>query len=84
MEIKVILTSIFILSIPLFGNYWWRISEEFYNLAEQKGYSDRKYFWYGFIFNLAGFLLIIALPDKTKTDVNYEANNFAEYELPEI
>ena len=41
------------------------LAREFYDIAEQKGYSDVKYFWYSVLFGLFGFLMVIALPDKS-------------------
>lgn len=40
------------------------ICKEFYAAACQKGYNEKKYFWYGFFFGLIGYLLVIALPNK--------------------
>ncbi|MBO5430073.1 MAG: hypothetical protein J6A10_08970 [Peptococcaceae bacterium] len=40
------------------------VAKEFYYVAEQKGYTERKYFWYAFLLNWIGYLLIIALPDR--------------------
>lgn len=40
------------------------ISEQFYRCAVAKGFEERKYFWYSFLFGLAGYLLVIALPDR--------------------
>ncbi len=42
------------------------ICKDFHTAAVQKGYEGKKYFWYGFFFGLAGYLLVIALPDKKK------------------
>lgn len=42
------------------------IPNEFFKVAEMKGYHERKYFWIPFFFGIAGYLLIIALPDRTK------------------
>ena len=42
------------------------IANEFYKVAEMKGYSERKYFWIPFFFWFAGHLLIVALPDKNQ------------------
>ena len=57
--IAIISSTIFILCVRSI------ICQEFYAVAEQKGYADKKYFWYSFIFGLVGYLLVIALPDKT-------------------
>ena len=69
-------------AIALFACWW--ISDEFFKIAVAKGYKDRKYFWFCFFFTFAGFLLVMALPDKTNTTVNVETNTTVEDELPEI
>ena len=43
---------------------WYYISVEFAKAAEEKGFGFSKYFWYTFVFGLAGILLIIALPNR--------------------
>ena len=40
------------------------IADEFYWVAVQKGYEDRRFFWYCFLFGIAGYLLVIALPEN--------------------
>ena len=40
------------------------LSEEFMEIASNKGYYNRKYFWYCFLFGIAGYLIVIALPAK--------------------
>ena len=40
------------------------LAKEFYFVAQQKGYTDRKYYWYCFCFTIIGYLLVIALPYK--------------------
>jgi len=40
----------------------WLISEEFYTVAYNKGFGERRYFWYCFLFGIVGYLLVIALP----------------------
>ncbi len=69
-------------AIPLYA-FWW-ISDEFFKIAVAKGYNDRKYFWFCFFLTFAGFLLVIALPDKTKTVVNVESNKDVVDELPVV
>lgn len=46
---------------------WWYLAEQFYQVAKMKGYPERKYFWLCFITNFAGYLLVIALPDRGNT-----------------
>ena len=40
------------------------LSNQFYQVAQYKGYSSKKYFWSPFWFGIAGYLLVIALPDR--------------------
>ena len=39
------------------------LSEEFMEIASKKWYYNRKFFWY-FLFGIAGYLIVIALPTK--------------------
>ena len=43
--------------------YFLCISEEFMEIASKKWYYNRKFFWY-FLFGIAGYLIVIALPTK--------------------
>lgn len=40
------------------------IAKEFYNVAQAKGYSEKKYLWLPFWLGIIGYLLVIALPDR--------------------
>jgi len=42
------------------------IAKEFELVAIEKGYNDKKYFWYSFFLGVIGYLLVIALPNKSK------------------
>ena len=55
----------------------WKISNEFFDVAISKGYSENKYLWYCFFFGLIGYLLVIALKDNKPTSEN-------KFELPEL
>ena len=44
----------------------WAIATEFHIIAQEKGYSERKYLWYCFLFGIIGYLMVIALPDRGK------------------
>ena len=46
------------------------IAKEFYSIALSKGYSEKKYLWFCFFFGVAGYLLVIALPNKTNKETN--------------
>ena len=36
----------------------------FYEIACMKGFQDRRYFWIPVLFGAAGYLLVVALPDR--------------------
>ena len=38
------------------------IAAQFGSIAEMKGHSSRTYFWFTFLFGIAGMLMVIALP----------------------
>ena len=40
------------------------IAKWFFEVAEEKGYHDKKYFWICFWLGLPGWLLVIALPNR--------------------
>lgn len=42
------------------------IAESFYNAAKLKGFSEKRYFWLPFWLGIVGYLLVAALPDKSK------------------
>ena len=56
------------------------IAFQFHEIAKAKGFDSIKYFWFPFLFGIAGYLLIIALPDRGRTS----DNTYAADELPEI
>lgn len=44
-------------------------AREFQSIVIEKGYGfidSRKYFWYTFLFGIAGMLLVIALPNRKR------------------
>lgn len=58
---------------------WWFIAKEFAQIAEMKGYTDSKYFWWTFWLGIVGILMVIALPVASKTETTV-----APFELPEL
>lgn len=44
----------------------WFIARQFKLAAEAKGFMDEKYFWMCFCLNIIGYLLVIALPDRSQ------------------
>lgn len=55
------------------------LANEFAKIATAKGYTYNKYFWLCFLFSIAGYLLVIALPD-----INARVEDKKEFELPEL
>lgn len=60
--------------------FWldWRIANWFFEVAQAKGFRDRKYLWICFWLNVVGYLLVIALPDRGNTQ------QVLSDELPEL
>lgn len=50
------------------------IADEFLTIAICKGYNDRKYFWFCFLFGIAGYLMVVALPTKNG-ESNVDSHN---------
>ena len=43
---------------------------EFQTIAEMKGHSEKKYFWWSFLVGFVGMLMVVALPDRSKGAAN--------------
>lgn len=65
--------------VALIINY--QLAKQFYLVACNKGYFDKKYKWIPFFCGIAGYLLVIALPDR-KTNTAY--TSFKKEDLPDI
>ena len=57
-------------------NYY--IANEFYKVAVMKGYNEDKYLWISFFFSVAGYLLVIALPDKSMKNEKVSVDQIPE------
>ena len=42
----------------------WFVAKEFYKAAVARGWPQKKYFWICFLLPCAGYLLVLALPDR--------------------
>ena len=60
------------------------IAAAFQEISEMKGYTERKYFWYSVFFTLAGWLMIVALPDRKQKTVEEADHNRESEELPDL
>lgn len=58
---------------------FWYLAVQFFEIAQSKGFSDRKYLWICFWLGIPGWILVCALPDRK----NGNAPMIAE-ELPEL
>lgn len=56
----------------------WILAKQFFEVAQQKGHSENKYFWFCFWLGVIGYLLVIALPDRGNT------RQAASDELPDL
>ena len=56
------------------------IANEFYKAAVAKGWPQKKYFWLCFLLGIAGYLLVIALPDRGGSHMA----DFVSKDLPEL
>lgn len=72
MEFLIFLGAVLIIVIN------WYLGEQFYAAANAKGHSSRKYFWISFLIPTAGYLLVIALPDRL------DSPQVVADELPEL
>lgn len=62
------------------------MAKYFFEVAGMKGYEGDRYYWLPFLFTFAGYLLIIALPDRSNE--NFSKSNSPQQskrdELPDI
>lgn len=69
--IGVLLVYLLVVAFALYIDYL--IANEFYNIARQKGYETKKYFWFCFWLGIVGYLMVIALPNlKTNIQLKEE------------
>ncbi|MBQ8696999.1 MAG: hypothetical protein IJ519_04690 [Clostridia bacterium] len=92
METVIILYIIYlaILVAAIYLNYF--IANQFYTIACDKGYTERKYLWISFWLGLVGYLLVVAMPvrksqstskHKSKTTKS-ETSQIAEEDLNDV
>ena len=44
----------------------YAVAGVFYSIACMKGHEEKKYFWWCFFLSIAGYLMVVALPDRAK------------------
>ena len=55
---------LYILALIVWLIIQYAIANAFYSIACMKGHEERKYFWWSFLVPLAGYLMVVALPDR--------------------
>ena len=56
------------------------VAREFYKAAVAKGWPGKKFFWICFLLPMAGYLLVVALPDRGGPALG----SFVSGDLPEL
>ena len=78
MEFAIFLVAVLIIALAYF------IAKEFAFIAAEKGYPQKKYFWWTFLLGAFGMPMVIALPDKkARLAENYSAA-VSDDELPDL
>ena len=82
MEALIIMGAILVIVLMIF------VAQAFQDIAEMKGHSERKYFWWTLFLGVIGMLMVVALPDlKARGGVAPMAEKQPEaapFVLPEI
>jgi len=60
----IILFVLYIAFIAVIIWLWYLVAREFYRIAKEKGFPQKKYLWLTFLFGMLGMLLVVALPDR--------------------
>ena len=60
------------------------IAKEFAFIAREKGYPQKRYFWWVFLTGLLGIIMVIALPNKGTAAGAGNKKNIINDELPEL
>lgn len=55
---------LYLLFVAVLLVFAYFIAHWFFEVAEEKGYHSKKYFWICFWLGVVGYLLVIALPDR--------------------
>lgn len=54
------------------------LANQFYEVAIEKGYDDRKYYWFCFLLGLAGWILVCALPDRGNVSISADSDDLPD------
>lgn len=80
MEVVIFFGAILVLVLAYF------IGKEFEYIAKEKGYPDKKYFWWTFLLGAVGIPMVIALPDRRGRSAGISSVSLpvSDDEIPEI
>ena len=79
MEAAIVIAAIVGIAVAYFA------AKEFELIAKDKGYADKKYFWWTFLAGFVGIPMVIALPDRRSGTGAVSAGLPArDDEIPEI
>ena len=72
-----------VIVVPVVAYY---IGKEFEYIANEKGYTSKKYFWWTFLVGFIGIPMVIALPDRRGSGTGAASANLPvnDDEIPEI
>lgn len=73
-QIFIVLFVPYVLLMNYFANY-------FYEIAQEKGYTDVSIYTICLIFNVVGYLMVCALPDRQGKNINNIALNVLNKQL---
>lgn len=74
------MTFLIVLGAILMIFVWVYIAKQFEEIAEEKGFSGKRYFWIPFLFGIIGYIMVAALPDRGVQEV--EVKNFEDLKEP--
>ncbi len=79
MEAAIVIAVIVEIAVAYFA------AKEFELIAKDKGYADKKYFWWTFLAGLVGIPMVIALPNRRGGNgASLTALPVRDDEIPEI
>lgn len=62
MEFFIVLCRIAFLVFLIWLN--WFIAKQFSDIAAEKGFLERRNFWIPFFFEMVGYIMVVAMPDR--------------------
>lgn len=70
-----------LIALGFLAYFSWIIAGYFRDIAVMKGHTQERYFWVSFLFPVAGYLLVVALPNVGEESSTKSRNH---HDLPPI